>query len=101
VARAAPIALRSTGPHLKRAISVASINGPLIQAVFASTNPAVRSQDQTYTYNTAGNRASTVINGVSTAYVSNDKREYMSVEGATYIYGTANNLTSDGTDAYA
>jgi RHS repeat-associated protein len=75
-------------------------DGELIQAVFASTNPAVPSQNQTYTYNAAGDRTSTVINGATTDYTSNSVNEYTSVGGVTYTYDAAGNLISNGTNTY-
>ena len=55
--------------------------GELTHAVFASTNPSVPSQDLVYNYDALGNRTSTVINGVTTAYVANNLNEYTSVGG--------------------
>src|SRR5262249_27080354 len=56
----------------------------LIHAVFASTNPSVPSQDLAYTYDAMGNRVTTVINGVTTVYVTNNMNEYTSVGGVAY-----------------
>ena len=46
-------------------------DGQLIEAVFASTNPSVPSQDLAYSYDAMGNRITTVINGVTTQYTTN------------------------------
>src|SRR5262249_46669643 len=54
-------------------------SGQLTQAVFASNNPAIPSQDLTYNYDALGNRTSTVINGVTTTYATNSLNEYTSV----------------------
>ncbi len=76
-------------------------DGQLDQAVFASTNPSVPSQNLAYSYDAMGNRITTVINGVTTAYTTNDMNEYTSVGGVTYTYDADGNLTSDGTNTYA
>jgi len=76
------------------------VDGQLIDAVFASTNPTVPSQDLAYSYDAMGNRISTVINGVTTAYTTNDVNEYTSVGGVADTYDADGNLTSDGTNTY-
>ncbi len=43
-------------------------------------------QDETYNYDAVGNRTSTVINGVTTVYTTNDMNEYTQVGGTTYTY---------------
>ena len=68
-------------------------DGQLIQAVFASTNPSVPSQDLAYSYDAMGNRITTVINGVTTAYTTNDMNEYTSVGGVNDTYDADGNLT--------
>ena len=75
-------------------------DGQLTHAVFASTNPSVPNQDLTYNYDAMGNRTSTVINGVTTVYTTNDMNEYTSVGGVAYTYDADGNLTSDGTNTY-
>ncbi|MFI5453930.1 MAG: Ig-like domain-containing protein [Isosphaerales bacterium] len=70
--------------------------GELIHAVFASTNPAVPSQDLAYSYDAAGNRTQTVINGVKTVYTSNARNEYTSVGGVPYTYNADGDLVSNG-----
>ena len=75
-------------------------DGQLTHAVFASMNPSVPSQDLTYNYDAMGNRTSTVINGVTTLYTTNDMNEYTSVGGVAYTYDADGNLTSDGTNTY-
>ena len=76
-------------------------DGQLIQAVFASTNPSVPSQDLAYSYDAMGNRITTIINGVTTAYTSNDMNEYTSVGGIAYTYDADGNLKSDGSNSYS
>ena len=68
-------------------------DGQLIHAVFASTNSSVPSQDLAYSYDAMGNRITTVINGVTTAYTTNDMNEYTSVGGVAYTYDADGNLT--------
>jgi RHS repeat-associated protein len=72
--------------------------GELTHAVFASTNPDVPDQDETYNYDAVGNRTSTVINGVTTLYTTNDVNEYTQVGGTTYTYDANGNMIS-ATDA--
>ncbi|MGA2499470.1 MAG: RHS repeat-associated core domain-containing protein, partial [Tepidisphaeraceae bacterium] len=77
-------------------------DGQLIHAVFASTNTTnIPNQDLTYNYDALGNRTSTVINGVTTAYTANNVNEYTSVGGTPYAYDADGNLLSDGTNAYS
>jgi YD repeat-containing protein len=47
-----------------------------------------------------GNRTSTIINGVTTTYVTNDMNEYTNVGGVAYTYDADGNLLSDGTNTY-
>ena len=75
-------------------------DGQLIHAVFASTSPSVPGQDLAYNYDADGNRISTVINGVTTVYTSNNVNEYTTVGGVPYTYDADGNLTSDGTNTY-
>ena len=74
--------------------------GQLIHAVFTSTNPNVPSQDLAYSYDAMGNRIKTVINGVNTAYTTNDVNEYTSVGSVAYQYDADGNLLYDGTNTY-
>lgn len=77
-------------------------DGQLTHAVFTpnATNPdRLTPQDLTYNYDRMGNRTSTVINGVTTAYSVNSMNEYTSVGGVAYIYDPDGNLLSDGTNA--
>ncbi|HYF36104.1 MAG TPA: RHS repeat-associated core domain-containing protein, partial [Prosthecobacter sp.] len=75
--------------------------GQLIRAVFASNDPAsVPNQDLAYHYDAMGNRTSTVINGVTTAYVPNNMNQYTSVGGVPQTHDANGNLTSDGTNTY-
>ena len=79
-------------------------DGELTHAVFASTNPALANQDLAYIYDAVGNRTSTVINGVTATYTTNDMNEYTSAGGTTYTYGADGNLISEkdaaGTTTY-
>ncbi len=77
------------------------VDGQLIHAVFASTNSSVPNQDLAYSYDTMGNRITTVINGFTTAYVTNNMNEYTSVNGVGYQYDADGNLISDGTNTYS
>ena len=74
--------------------------GQLIHAALASTNPAIPSQDLRYTYDPAGNRTSTVINGSSTDYVASPLNDYATVGGTTFQYDADGNLTFDGVSSY-
>jgi RHS repeat-associated protein len=76
-------------------------DGQLIQAVFASTNPSVPSQDLAYSYDAMGNRTTTVINGSTIAYITNNVNEYTSVGGVGYTYDKDGNLTFDGANTYS
>lgn len=65
----------------------------LTRAVFASKNTAVvPNQDLRYAYDAAGNRTSTVINGVTTNYVTNNLNQYTSIGSSTYRYDLNGNL---------
>jgi RHS repeat-associated protein len=75
-------------------------DGQLTHAVFASTNPSVPSQDLAYNYDAMSNRLTTVINGVTTAYTTNNVNEYTSVGGVAETYDADGNLTYDGTNTY-
>src|SRR6185312_10150476 len=75
-------------------------DGQLVHAVFASTNPSIPNQDLAYSYDAMGNRITTVINGVTTAYTTNDVNEYTSVGGVKYNYDAGGNLTFDGVNTY-
>ncbi len=75
-------------------------DGQLIHAVFASSNPSVPGQDLAYSYDAMGNRITTVINSVTTAYTNNNLNEYTSVGGVNDTYDADGNLTFDGTNTY-
>lgn len=75
-------------------------DGQLIQAAFASTNSSVPNEDMVLNYDSMGNRTSTVTNGVTTVYTTNNMNEYTSVGGVAYTYDADGNLTSDGVNAY-
>jgi RHS repeat-associated protein len=72
----------------------------LIRAIFTSTNPTVPNQDLAYNYDPAGNRTSTIINGVTTNYVANAMNEYTSIGGTAQQYDADGNLIFDGTNTY-
>ena len=74
--------------------------GQLTHAIFASTNPAIASQDLLYNYDSVGNRTTTVINGVTTDYVTNNLNEYTSIGGVAQTYDADGNLTGDGISTY-
>ena len=75
--------------------------GQLVGANFASSNPAVISnQTRQYVYDAAGNRISTLVNGVATSYSSNALNQYTTVGGAGYSYDADGNLLSDGVRSY-
>ena len=58
--------------------------GELTHAVFASNNPsAIPNQDLQYSYDAAGNRTQTIINGVTTDYVTNNLNQYTSIGNET------------------
>jgi RHS repeat-associated protein len=74
--------------------------GQLLHAIFASTNPSIPSQDLAYTYDAAGNRVQTIINGVTANYNVNSVNEYTSTsDGTTYKYDAAGNLIAKITAA--
>jgi RHS repeat-associated protein len=68
--------------------------GQLAHAAFAPASPATPGQDLVYLYDPAGNRTATVVNGVTTNYVSNSRNEYVTVGSTTYTYDDNGNLTS-------
>jgi RHS repeat-associated protein len=78
-------------------------DGQLTHAVFTpnTADPdGLTLQNMVYNYDPMGNRTSTVINGVTTVYITNNTNEYTSVGGVRYTYDADGNLTSDGTNAY-
>ena len=73
------------------------LDSQLIGAVFTpnSTDPdGLTSQNIQYAYDSVGNRISQTVNGVTTAYSTNDLNEYTNVDGVTYSYDKDGNLTS-------
>ncbi len=64
----------------------------LTRAVFISTNSAVPDQDLRYTYDAAGNRMRTIMNGVTTEYKVNMMNQYTQVGATHYTYDEAGNL---------
>ena len=78
-------------------------NGQLTHATFApnASNPdGLTAQSLAYVYDPMGNRTSTLINGVSTAYVANNMNQYTSVGGVAYSYDANGNLLNDGVNTY-
>ena len=81
-------------------------DGQLTHAVFSSSNTSVvPNQDLQYVYDLAGNRTETIINGVTTAYVSNNMNQYTQIGSATLTYDADGNLIAQtdgtGTTTYA
>jgi RHS repeat-associated protein len=81
--------------------------GQLTHAVFTpnSSDPdRLTGQDLQYVYDAAGNRTTTVINGVTTTYTVNDRNEYTQVGATSYTYDANGNMISQtnstGTTAY-
>ena len=77
----------------------------LVHAVFTSNNPsAIPNQDLEYVYDQAGNRVETILNGVTTPYVTNDLNEYTEIGSAALSYDANGNLISQtgatGTTTY-
>jgi RHS repeat-associated protein len=69
--------------------------GELTHAVFASNKPsAVPNQDLQYSYDPAGNRIQTIINGVTTNYVPNNLNQYTVIGNETLRYDGDGNLSS-------
>ena len=75
-------------------------DGQLIGAVYASTNPSISNQNLAYNYDPAGNRTSTIINGITTNYTVNAMNEYASIGGTAQQYDADGNLIFDGTNTY-
>jgi RHS repeat-associated protein len=67
-------------------------NGQLLHAVFVSTNVAVANQDLQYTYDAAGNRTSTIINGLTTTYTTNNLNQYTAIGNGSLQYDRNGNL---------
>jgi YD repeat-containing protein len=69
--------------------------GQLTHAVFASNNSSVvPNQDLQYVYDLAGNRTQTIINGVTTTYVTNNMNQYTQIDSANLTYDADGNLIS-------
>src|SRR5262249_4047206 len=68
--------------------------GQLTHAVFDSTNPDIADQDLGYVYDAVGNRVRTIINGVTTDYVTNNLNQCLRVGDAQYNYDADGNLIS-------
>ncbi len=67
----------------------------LAQAVFASSDPAVPSQDLTYVYDLARNRVRVIANGATSEYTANNLNQYTSAGASTFGYDADGNLTSE------
>ena len=78
--------------------------GQLTNAVFASSNLSVGSQNLTYVYDALGNRLTTFSNGVVTVYVPNGLNQYQRVGNTTNSYDADGNLRAEfsqaGTTSY-
>ncbi len=65
----------------------------------------VPNQDLQYVYDLAGNRTETIINGVTTTYVTNNMNQYTQIGATNLTYDADGNLTaqtdSTGTTSYA
>jgi RHS repeat-associated protein/uncharacterized repeat protein (TIGR01451 family) len=68
--------------------------GRLVHAVLAPSTLGAPGQDLQYLYDPAGNRTATIINGLTTSYVTNSRNEYVIVGSTTYSYDADGNLTS-------
>ena len=66
----------------------------MTHATLHSTDPTIADQDLTYVYDAAGNRVSTIDNGVTTQYTTNNMNQYTAVGAATYTYDADGNMTS-------
>jgi RHS repeat-associated protein len=71
--------------------------GQLTNAVFASTNANIASQDLTYVYDAAGNRVKTIENGLVSNYQTNNLNEYTGAGTTTFGYDTKGNIISKQT----
>ena len=87
---------------LGRAVTITSLDGQwtntydgsgqLTRAVFASNDTlTVPNQNLQFDYDAAGNRTSTVVNGLTTAYVTNNLNQYASAGTTTYGYDADGN----------
>ncbi|MCY2990023.1 MAG: dockerin type I domain-containing protein [Planctomycetota bacterium] len=76
--------------------------GQLTHAVFASSNPAIPSQDLAYVYDAMGNRTQTLENGQPTQYRTNNLNQYIQTGSISHVYDADGNLirTSDGTGTW-
>ncbi len=80
-------------------------DGQLTHAVFSSSNSVlVPNQNLQYVYDLAGNRAETIINGVTTLYVTNNVNQVTQIGSANLTYDANGNLMvqtdSTGTTSY-
>jgi RHS repeat-associated protein len=80
-------------------------NGRLTDALFSSSNTSVvPDQHLQYVYDLAGNRTETIINGVTTTYVTNSMNQYTQIGSANLTYDADGNLIAQtdgpGTTTY-
>jgi RHS repeat-associated protein len=68
--------------------------GELTHAVFTSSNDFIANQDLYYAYDAAGNLTQTIINGITTAYITNNMNEYTQAGNTQYSYDANGNLVS-------
>ncbi len=71
------------------------LTGQLTHAIFDSVNPQVLDQDLVYIYDALGNRIRTIINGVTTDYVTNNLNQYTSVGSTINTYDRDGNLVQE------
>ncbi len=78
--------------------------GQLTHAVLDSTDPQIPDQDITYVYDALGNRISTIVNGKTAEYTTNNMNQYTQVGDITYEFDADGNLvreiSPEGTTTY-
>ncbi|KKK75076.1 hypothetical protein LCGC14_2877370, partial [marine sediment metagenome] len=78
--------------------------GQLTHAVLDSSDPQIPDQDLTYVYDALGNRISTIVNGETAEYTTNNMNQYIQVDDTTYEFDADGNLireiSPDGTTTY-
>ena len=73
-------------------------SGQLTHAVLVSIDPQIPSQDLLYEYDSMGNRARTVENGVTTEYEVNNMNQYVSAGSAALSYDADGSLTEESSN---